>query len=181
DSLWMCGSTKIINGFEYGIMFKTTNGGNIWGYQMADTSIKLMAYAYIDFLNKHIGWSYRPITSGVHTLVGGNDTTFFTGMKLVENFVPSGYTLGQNYPNPFNPSTNIPFELNESGYIVLKVYDITGRTIKELVNGRWGKGRYILDFDGTNLPSGIYFYRIEITGQSTKEKFIDSKKMMLLK
>ncbi|HEY5123066.1 MAG TPA: hypothetical protein VIK14_04955, partial [Ignavibacteria bacterium] len=128
DTVWMCGGVKSINGFNYGIMFKTTDGGNNWGFQYADTSIKLMEYAYINFVNRNIGWSYRRITGGVHTLVGGNDTTFFTGIKLVENFIPSGYTLGQNYPNPFNPSTNIPFELNESGYIILKVYDITGRT-----------------------------------------------------
>jgi photosystem II stability/assembly factor-like uncharacterized protein len=181
DTVWMCGGVKNINGFNYGIMFKTTDGGNNWGFQYADTSIKLMEYAYINFVNRNIGWSYRRITGGVHTLVGGNDTTFFTGIKLVENFIPSGYTLGQNYPNPFNPSTNIPFELNESGYIILKVYDITGRTIKELINGRWGKGRYILDFDGSSLPSGIYFYRIEITGDITKTLYIETKKMLMIK
>ncbi|HEY5535903.1 MAG TPA: T9SS type A sorting domain-containing protein, partial [Ignavibacteria bacterium] len=78
-------------------------------------------------------------------------------------------------------STNIPFELNESGYIILKVYDITGRTIKELINGRWGKGRYILDFDGSSLPSGIYFYRIEIIGDITKTLYIETKKMLMIK
>jgi hypothetical protein len=50
-----------------------------------------------------------------------------------------------------------------------------------MVNGRWGKGRYILDFDGTSLPSGIYLYRIEITGDITKKTSSETKKMMMLK
>jgi photosystem II stability/assembly factor-like uncharacterized protein len=180
NKLWGVGGSVLINNKVYGVMYKSTNEGINWGYQLADTSVHIPVYYSINFSDNRTGWSYA-VSTGVHTTTGGNDTTFFTGIKLVENFIPSGYTLGQNYPNPFNPSTNIPFELSESGYIVLKVYDITGRTIKELVNGRWGKGRYIVDFDGTSLPSGIYFYRIEITGDITKTPFTETKKMLLIK
>ena len=109
NNIWGVGGFTVINNKAYGIMFKSTNSGNNWGYQLADTSIHIaMRYYFINFLNKYIGWSYA-LSTGVHTTVGGSDTTFFTGIKLVENFIPSGYTLGQNYPNPFNPSTNIPF------------------------------------------------------------------------
>jgi photosystem II stability/assembly factor-like uncharacterized protein len=178
DTVWMVGALSNI----HGPLYKTTNGGLNWGYQYPDTTDSGGIFNFILFVNKKTGWAKNRLALfEIHTTIGGNDTTFFTGIKLVENFIPSGYTLGQNYPNPFNPSTNIPFELNESGYIILKVYDITGRTIKELINGRWGKGRYILDFDGSSLPSGIYFYRIEITGDITKTLYIETKKMLMIK
>ncbi|HEY5536558.1 MAG TPA: hypothetical protein VIL99_16690, partial [Ignavibacteria bacterium] len=137
DTVWASGPMIIKNNIYYGVLMKTTNGGANWGYQLLDTLVGYDVFHYINFINRKYGWAYPFFTGGVifdkeiHTVVGGNDITFFTGIKLVENFIPSGYTLGQNYPNPFNPSTNIPFELNESGYIILKVYDITGRTIKE--------------------------------------------------
>ncbi|HEY5124538.1 MAG TPA: YCF48-related protein [Ignavibacteria bacterium] len=178
DTIWLVGARK----FSHAPIYKTTNGGTNWGYQVPDTTFQIYSYNFISFINSKVGWvSLMQNNYEIHTITGGNDTTFFTGIKLVENFIPSGYTLGQNYPNPFNPSTNIPFELNESGYIILKVYDITGRTIKEMINGRWGKGRYILDFDGSRLPSGIYFYRIEITGDITKTPFTETKKMLMIK
>jgi len=178
DTIWMVGARN----FSHIPIYKTTNGGINWGYQIPDTTVSNYSFTFISFINSKVGWvSLMQNNYEIHTKVGGDDTTFFTGIKLVENFIPSGYTLGQNYPNPFNPSTNIPFELNESGYIILKVYDITGRTIKELVNGRWGKGRYILNFDGSSLPSGIYFYRIEITGDITKTLYIETKKMLMIK
>jgi hypothetical protein len=177
DTVWLVGDQAL-----YAPLYKTTDGGLNWGYQRADTSVHITIYNYIQFINNKIGWAYSTYySSGIHTTTGGSDTTFFTGMKLLENFVPSGYTLGQNYPNPFNPVTKIPYELKEPSYIVLKVYDITGRMVKELVNGNWGTAKYIADFDASGLSSGIYFYRIEITSQSTTEKFIDSKKMILLK
>ena len=181
DTIWGTLGAIFIGGGYRGVVYKTTNGGINWGYQIPLNNNNIGQYFFISFYNKLNGWAYYLQNTGVHTKIGGNDTTFFTGMKLVENFVPSGYTLGQNYPNPFNPSTNIPFELSESGYIILKVYDITGRTIKELVNGRWGKASYVVDFNGTNLPSGIYFYRIEITGDYTKALYTETKKMLLIK
>jgi hypothetical protein len=172
-----------VGGFSnaYGVMYKTTNGGANWGYQLADTSIHIGHYDFIYFLNDNLGWAYRLNSGGVHTFVGGSDTTFFTGLTSYSNIVPEKFSLGQNYPNPFNPVTKIPYEIKEPSYIVLKVYDITGRMVKELVNGKWGTAKYIADFDASGLSSGIYFYRIEITGQSTKEKFIDSKKMVMIK
>ena len=180
DTIWGIGGVIYNNGY-IGIIYKSTNGGSNWGYQVPLNNNSISVYQHIKFVNAFKGWAYRIANTGVHTTIGGNDTTFFTGMKLVEEYTPKGYTLGQNYPNPFNPSTNIPFELSESGYIILKVYDITGRTIKELVNGRWGKASYVVDFNGTNLPSGIYFYRIEITGDYTKALYTETKKMLLIK
>ncbi|MBK8552232.1 MAG: T9SS type A sorting domain-containing protein [Ignavibacteria bacterium] len=89
--------------------------------------------------------------------------------------------LYQNFPNPFNPVTSIPFELKTASHIKLRVYDIRGLMVTELVNGGWSAGKFISGFDGTNLSSGVYFYRIEITADNTSEKFFQTKRMVLIK
>jgi hypothetical protein len=89
--------------------------------------------------------------------------------------IPANYVLSQNYPNPFNPVTKISFAIPKSGFVTLKVYDMLGREVAKLVNENKPAGSYIIDFDGSNLSSGIYLYRLETNG------FVDIKKMTLLK
>ncbi|HRB00510.1 MAG TPA: T9SS type A sorting domain-containing protein [Ignavibacteria bacterium] len=86
------------------------------------------------------------------------------------------YKLEQNYPNPFNPSTIINFTLPKAQTISLEVFDITGRNIATLINGRVEGGRNSITFNAANLPSGIYFYRMTAAG-----KFVEAKRMILLK
>ena len=81
----------------------------------------------------------------------------------------------QNYPNPFNPVTNIVFDLPSASFTRLTVYDILGREIAVLVNEQLRAGSYKVDWNATNYPSGIYFYKIETEG------FSNSKKMVLIK
>ena len=85
------------------------------------------------------------------------------------------YNLSQNYPNPFNPSTVISYQLPVIGFVTLKVYDILGREVATLVNEEKPAGEYEVEFNGTNLPSGIYFYQIKAGNYS------ETKKMVLLK
>lgn len=85
------------------------------------------------------------------------------------------YSLKDNYPNPFNPSTNISFSLAKDESVKIIVYDITGREIILLLNEFKNKGEYTVKFDGTNLASGVYFYKI-IT-----DNFTETKKMLLVK
>jgi hypothetical protein len=89
--------------------------------------------------------------------------------------VPNEYSLSQNYPNPFNPTTNLEFGISELGFVKLKIYDMLGKEIKTLVNETKPAGKYTVTFDGSNLPSGIYFYKIEAGD------FTQVKKMMLIK
>lgn len=96
--------------------------------------------------------------------------------KLDEtNLLVSEYGLFNNYPNPFNPSTIIKYQLLKGGHVKLRVYDILGREVKILVDEFQTNGRYEIEFNGSNLPSGIYFYRLEAND------FVDSKKMVLVK
>ena len=89
--------------------------------------------------------------------------------------VPSSFTLSQNYPNPFNPSTIINYQLSVNSFVILTVYDVNGRLIKELVNERQNAGSYEVNFDGSGLPSGTYIYRLQAGD------FSESRKMVLLK
>lgn len=85
------------------------------------------------------------------------------------------YTLSQNYPNPFNPTTQIKYSVPGSEHVLLKIYDILGREIETLVNEVKPKGTYEIEFDGSDLASGIYFYKITIGS------FSDVKKMVLVR
>lgn len=96
------------------------------------------------------------------------------------NSLVNDYTLMQNYPNPFNPVTVINYNIPVSGNVSLKVYDMIGREVKTLVNGFVSNGSYSVNFDGSNLSSGIYFYKLEAFGK-TGEKFVSTKRMVLVK
>ena len=89
--------------------------------------------------------------------------------------IPTKYDLAQNYPNPFNPSTKISFSLPQADVVTLKIYDILGSEVATLVNGKMEAGKYEINFDASNLPSGAYIYRIQTNN------FQATKKMMLLK
>ncbi len=75
--------------------------------------------------------------------------------------LPTKYDLAQNYPNPFNPSTVIRFQLSVAGNALLKVYDMLGQEVATLVNETLKPGTYEATFDGSQLPSGVYFARLE--------------------
>ncbi len=85
------------------------------------------------------------------------------------------YNLFQNYPNPFNPSTKISYQLSKNGYVTLKVYDILGNLVKTIISGYQTKGNHVVNFNGDNLASGVYFYRINAGN------FIAARKMLLIK
>ncbi|HTY12546.1 MAG TPA: T9SS type A sorting domain-containing protein [Bacteroidota bacterium] len=97
-----------------------------------------------------------------------------TGVKKAVQ-VPAVYALSQNYPNPFNPTTTLVYSIAKAGPVTLKVYDVLGRLVATLVDGRQNPGEYTVQFDARALASGMYFYRIEAGS------FSQVKKMMLLK
>jgi hypothetical protein len=91
------------------------------------------------------------------------------------NLSTTEFLLSQNYPNPFNPSTAINYQIPEESLVQIKVYDVMGREIKELVNEQKKAGFYRINFDGSNLSSGMYLYRIDAG------KFSSVRKMLLVK
>lgn len=89
--------------------------------------------------------------------------------------IPTKFELAQNFPNPFNPSTTIQYSLPKSGLVNLSIFNLLGEKVKELVNEQKEPGTYTVNFNASNLNSGLYFYKIETDG------FIQTRKMMLLK
>ncbi len=96
-------------------------------------------------------------------------------MNQISSVIPDGYRLYQNYPNPFNPRTIISYQLKVSSIVNLNVYDVSGKIVATLLNQKQNSGSYSIEFDGSNLSSGTYFYRLE-TGD-----FVETKRMVLLK
>lgn len=101
--------------------------------------------------------------TGATVNIGGNDP------------IPSKFDLAQNYPNPFNPSTVIKFSIPVTGLVKLAIYDITGREVSTLVNEVKQAGNFLVEFNASNLSSGVYFYKL------TSGDFTSIKKMMLVK
>lgn len=99
--------------------------------------------------------------------------------NVVEVGLPTKFDLSQNYPNPFNPTTKIDFSLPLDAKVSIKLYDITGREIKTLVNDSRTAGYYTVQFNASDLSSGTYFYRIMT--KSSAADYIMTKKMMLVK
>lgn len=89
--------------------------------------------------------------------------------------LPTSFSLDQNYPNPFNPSTKISYQLPQSGFVTLKVYNAIGKEVATLVNEEKSAGRYEINFDAAGLTSGVYFYKI------TTNNFTQTNKMLLIK
>jgi flagellar hook assembly protein FlgD len=96
----------------------------------------------------------------------------FTGNKIQK---PSTFHLSQNYPNPFNPSTKIKFTLPKPENVKVEIYNTIGQRVETLINKHLKAGQHTLEFNGQNLSSGIYFYRIEAG------EYMDFKKMVLLR
>lgn len=111
------------------------------------------------------------------------DRTLNSEMEIIYGQPPAlllDYILYQNYPNPFNPSTNVRFQIPESGEVTIKIYDILGREIRTLFNQEVQRGTYTAEWDGlsddgTKMSSGTYFYRM-VAGE-----FVQTKKMLLIK
>jgi hypothetical protein len=150
---------------------QTTTDAN--GYFTLHVSDQI--YNYTIFLgNTPVGYVFpNPVAHPGDTNVNINLT--LTDVKLVDSGIPKTFALSQNYPNPFNPSTKIQYEIPKASFVHLTVYNVIGQQVAELVNHEQSPGKYSVTFDGANVTSGIYFYRIEAGS------FVQTNKMILLK
>jgi hypothetical protein len=102
-------------------------------------------------------------------------TTEYSNEIEVEVLAPMEFALEQNYPNPFNPTTVISWQSPVGGHQTLKIYDVLGNEVATLVDEYKEAGRYKLEYDASNLASGVYIYKL------TAGSFVSSKKMMVIK
>lgn len=105
-------------------------------------------------------------------LIKTNSDGIVTSVEQFNNNTPDQFDLEQNYPNPFNSSTTISYSIPQIGFVELKVYDELGREVASLVNKEQSLGNYKIEFNASNLKSGIYFYRLHSGGFTATKKLI---------
>jgi len=180
DTIWGSGGYIFYPGYgPRGIIYMTTNGGVNWGYQLPDTSLNIGIFYHTDFSNRLNGWCYFNF-EGVHTVSGGDTSTYYTGINNPNIMIPYLFTLYQNYPNPFNPITVIRYELRVKSYVRLIIYDVSGKEIRMLVNQLQNSGSYDFRFDGGSLSSGVYFYKLEAEDIKGNQ-YTETKKMIMVR
>ena len=170
---------------------RSTNGGDSFeNFKISDSSftpreeVFFGDYINIDSHKNEIRPIWMRMDNGILSIYTAiiSDSNLITGTDIVEN-ISNSYQLYQNYPNPFNPTTTIKYSIpfvetlhaTSQQSIQLKVYDILGREVKTLVNKEQPPGIYEVTFDASNLPSGMYIYKILANG------FGITRKMLLLK
>lgn len=133
---------------------------------------------------KNYSFEDRNLTTGKYNyrlkqIDNNGNYEYHTLSKVVEVGIPTKFDLSQNYPNPFNPVTKIDFALPLDAKVSIKIYDMTGREVKTIVNEQRTAGYYTVQFNGSDLSSGVYFYRIMT--KSSGADYIMTKKMVLVK
>jgi hypothetical protein len=120
-----------------------------------------------------------PVKANGTGLIGGDvfENNTNTNSNSTDNLIPKEFGLSQNYPNPFNPTTVINYSIPQNSFVTLKVYDLTGREVANLVNTQLVPGNYSVNFNANtyNLSSGIYFYKL-VAGS-----YVNVKKLTLIK
>jgi hypothetical protein len=163
------------NSFNYVFLLKTDSSGNeLWH----------RSYGRND---DYFGNDIKQTLDSGYIIAGYNSEDIFVvkadktgfanaiGIDPISNEEPSAFNLYQNYPNPFNPTTRIIFDLPEKSNVKLTILNILGQDIATLVNEKLSAGSYEVEFNGRNISSGIYFYRLET------ENFTQTKKIVLMK
>jgi photosystem II stability/assembly factor-like uncharacterized protein len=150
-----------------GRIYYTQNRGTNWFYQYTADEHALNGIYFTDATH---GFSVGNGGTILRTTTAGTISVGNTSLTL-----PLEYKVYQNYPNPFNPVTKITYDIMKSGNVKLIVFDVLGREISTLVNQQQTAGSYSVEFNGVNLSTGIYFYRLEVNG------YVEVKKMMFMK
>jgi len=127
--------------------------------------------------NSSLGGLTYSLVNGGYLLPEGS-----TSVGEAESSVITDYALAQNYPNPFNPTTNISFSLPRNGFVTLKIYNSIGEEVATLVNNQLDAGKYSYTWNAAALASGVYIYRVIVTGNNGgKQAFSQAKKLILSK
>ncbi|MFA7359510.1 MAG: T9SS type A sorting domain-containing protein [Candidatus Kapaibacterium sp.] len=172
---WKTESETNNAGFE---VERSESGVNQWvkaGYVSGKGTISTTtSYAFEDKKLNSGKYNYR-----LKQIDNNGNFEYHALSNVVEVGLPTKYELSQNYPNPFNPVTKIDFSLPFDSKVSIKLYDITGREVKTLVNEARTAGYYTVQFNASDLSSGTYFYRIMT--KSSGADYIMTKKMMLIK
>lgn len=183
--------TSVINGRDVTLNWSTSSEVNNSGFDI-ERSVINGTWTKIGNVEGHgttnsansYSFADRGLNSGVYNYrlkqidFNGN-FEYFNLSNEVNIGIPEKYNMSQNYPNPFNPSTTISFDLPFDSKVSLKLFDMTGREVASLVSEFKTAGYHTVNYNASNLSSGVYFYRI--TAEANGKNFVDTKKMMLVK
>jgi hypothetical protein len=157
---------------------RSSDGGINWG---SDTRLT-DNIAYSNFPRiavsgpiVHVVWQDERYSSSNTEICYKRNLTGNIGIKNISTEIPSAFSLEQNYPNPFNPVTKIKFDIPKSAYTEIKIYDNLGRDVYTLVSQGLTAGKYEVEWNASNYPSGVYYYKI------TAGDYSETKKMVLVK
>lgn len=184
--------TSSINGRDVRLTWKTESEMNNAGFEVERSVTGLNQWVKAGYItgkgNSTTPVSYtfedKKLNSGKYNyrlkqIDNNGNFEYYELSNVVEVGLPTKFDLSQNYPNPFNPTTKIDFSLPLDAKVSIKLYDITGREVKTLVNDSRTAGYYTVQFNASDLSSGTYFYRIMT--KSSAADYIMTKKMMLVK
>jgi len=152
-----------------GIILRTTDAGATWVSQLSGTTETLFD---VFFTDGKTGTAVGVRGTILHTTTGGIVTS---AKDHKETSIPVQLMLTQNYPNPFNPSTTIEFALPQSGFVMLKVYNVLGEEVATLIAGEHPAGTFKATWDASDMPSGVYFYRL------SAGEYVETKKAVLMR
>lgn len=167
DGSWVDNTVNI-----YSCSYHTINSGQ---YPVRYRVQAVDIYNYSSVLSDFRSVKATTEEQGGDAMAGNQNGQERPGPQNPETIIPKDFKLYQNYPNPFNPVTNIQYDLPKDNIVTIKIYDILGKQVTELINEFKPAGSYLISFDGSKLGSGIYFYKIE-----TKD-FVQTKRMLLVK
>jgi hypothetical protein len=158
------------------MIYRSTNGGLLWDSTVTGTDQILYD---VFMINNTTGWAVGGYGTILKTTNGGG-TGYPIGIEPLTNEIPKDFILQQNYPNPFNPVTKIKFQISlnpseEGKHVTLIVYDIKGMLTKVVYDGNLNAGVYEVEFDGSELASGIYYYILR------SGSYREARKMVLIK
>ena len=198
-----CSGNNVYAGTYYDGIYCSTNNGSSWFHpslstgkvycNISNVNYVMMGTVYGVYVSSNLGlnWTQRNEGMGnydIYSLLIFNNYIYagrggvyrrllseIVGIEPVTNEISSQYSLSQNYPNPFNPKTQIDFSLPKECNVRLEIYGLSGAFIGTPFNGYLKAGSYKTEFDGADLSSGVYFYRL------STENYTETKKMLLIK
>jgi len=179
-----------VNDFDVTLNWSTATETNNQGFEVQrSTDNQFTTIGFVDGFgtsteNHNYSYVDGSVQAGSYTYrlkqVDYDGTFEYSDVVEVEVLAPDAYSLEQNYPNPFNPSTMIKFSLAADSKVSLTVFDVLGQEVTNLINGNLAKGLHEINFNASNINSGVYFYRIDATAVDGTN-FSSVKKMILTK
>jgi hypothetical protein len=174
---------------ESTLLFKATGsftgarGIGVWRKPAAGGAFKKSGGNLVFISGRNYRWNHSDLQANMEFFLNkfmGEQVS--TGVEVASE-IPLTFSLSQNYPNPFNPVTTIRFEIPQASTVSLKVFDVLGREVKTLVDEVIPAGIYHVRFDGSKLPSGVYFYRLQSRQKDGGQagQFVETKKLVLTK